>query len=57
MDMKEIEYFERRAVSEAEMAQRAKCSAAVNAHREMSKAYFANAEALRQKLTLVAEVR
>ncbi len=47
--MREVEYLERRAAAEAEMAQRAKCAAAVKAHAELSQAYFANAEALKRR--------
>lgn len=48
--MQEVEYLERRGAKEAEMAQHAKCAAAVKAHYELSQAYFANAEALKQAI-------
>jgi hypothetical protein len=44
----EVAYLERRAAAEAELAQRAKCPAAMNAHHQMSRAYFASAAALKQ---------
>lgn len=47
--MREVEYLERRAAAEAEMAQRAKCAAAVKAHAEMSQAYSAHAEVLKRQ--------
>lgn len=49
MAVAEIEYLERRASSEAQMAQRAKSAAAVRAHYELSKAYFDQVEALRRQ--------
>jgi len=45
----QLAYLERRAVMEAQMAERAKCPAAVRAHYEMCKAYTQSAEALRQQ--------
>jgi|GEM_PF-5749922 len=54
--MREIEYLERRAATEAEMAQRATCPAAVKAHHEMFQAYFASAEALKQQAQTTAHV-
>lgn len=50
----EVAYLERRAAAEAELAQRAKCPAAVNAHHQMSRAYFESAEALKQMAQPVA---
>lgn len=44
----EVAYFERRAAAEAELAQRAKCPAAVNAHSQMSRAYIESAAALKR---------
>lgn len=44
----ELAYLERRAATEADLAQRAKCPAAVQAHYEMARAYFESAEALKQ---------
>lgn len=44
----EVAYLERRAATEALLAQRAKCPAAVDAHHQMSKAYFESAEALKR---------
>lgn len=44
----ELAYLERRAATEAELAQRTKCPAAGRAHYELSKAYFESAEALKQ---------
>jgi hypothetical protein len=44
----EVAYLERRAAAEAELAQRAKCPAAVNAHSQMSRAYSQSAEALKR---------
>lgn len=44
----EVAYLERRAAAEAELAQRAKCPAAVNAHYQMSRAYSENAQALKR---------
>ena len=47
----EVAYFERRAAAEAELALRAKCPAAVNAHSQMSRAYSDNAAALKRMAT------
>lgn len=44
----EVAYLERRAATEAMLAQRAKCPAAIDAHSRMSKAYFESAEALKR---------
>ena len=44
----EVAYLERRPATEAMLAQRAKCPAAIDAHSQMSKAYFESAEALKQ---------
>ena len=51
----EVAYLERRAAAEAELARRAKCPAAVNAHHQMSRAYFESAAALRQLANPVAQ--
>lgn len=48
MAQAEVAYLEHRAAVEAEMAQRAKSSAAVKAHHEMSKAYLESAQALKR---------
>ena len=48
MAEKEVAYLERRAAIEAMLAQRAKCPAAMDAHQQMSRAYFESAEALKQ---------
>lgn len=53
----EVAYLERRAAAEAELARRAKCPAAVNAHHQMSRAYFESAAALRQLMTSAAPQR
>ena len=47
----EVAYLERRAAAEAELAQRAKCPAAVNAHHQMARAYIESAAALKQMAT------
>jgi len=50
----ELAYLERRAATEAELADRAKCPAAMRAHYEMSKAYFESAEALKHFARIAA---
>lgn len=47
----EVAYLERRAAAEAELARRATCPAAMNAHHQMSIAYFESAAALKQTAT------
>lgn len=51
----EVAYLEQRAATEAEMAQRARCPAAVQAHYQMSKAYFESAETLRRSMQPVVQ--
>ena len=50
----ELAYLERRAATEADLAERARCPAAVQAHYQLSRAYFESAEALKQVARLAA---
>lgn len=50
----ELAYLERRAATEAGLAERAKCPAAGRAHHELSRAYIESAQALKQFARLAA---